>query len=356
MDLSVIVIARNEEKTIGACLDSVKTAADKAVAEGVVRDYEIIFVDSASTDKTLDVACARNIICVALPADWPLSPAAGLYNGSLVALGNYLAVVDGDCTLHEDWYVNAVPYLRADINIAGVYGWWVEQSVNDRGGLSSSIQQSLDDGRVSVVTEAEFIGNSLYRKKAVDDVGGFNPYLKGAEDKDLSYRLRLAGYKLLIIPAQIGWHDWSLSYLEYFRSIRGWSLGDGHAYAFARNSGFRDLAHLFKAGYSSALFFRVLKQTLLIIATLVSSIFIIGNANALTVSIGVLIWLVLLMHYVAGARYFRQGHSKYFFHYFMRIPYVSYRYWCFYLGSQLPTPAAKSYPRLSGRQIHFCNK
>ncbi len=43
--LSVSIVAKNEEKTIGRCIESVKSIAD-----------EIIVVDSGSEDKTVEIA------------------------------------------------------------------------------------------------------------------------------------------------------------------------------------------------------------------------------------------------------------------------------------------------------------
>jgi glycosyltransferase involved in cell wall biosynthesis len=49
LGLSVIVITRNEEEALPACLESVKNIAD-----------QIVLVDSGSTDKTLDIAKSYN--------------------------------------------------------------------------------------------------------------------------------------------------------------------------------------------------------------------------------------------------------------------------------------------------------
>jgi len=49
--LSVVIIALNEEKNIGRCIDSVKRIAD-----------EIIVLDSFSTDKTVEIARSRGAI------------------------------------------------------------------------------------------------------------------------------------------------------------------------------------------------------------------------------------------------------------------------------------------------------
>ena len=57
--LSVIVITRNEEANLGDCLASL---------EGIAR--EIVVVDTASHDRTLEIARNYGAI-IAEPADWP---------------------------------------------------------------------------------------------------------------------------------------------------------------------------------------------------------------------------------------------------------------------------------------------
>lgn len=58
MKLSVIIITRNEEAHIGACLDSVAFAD------------EFIVLDSGSTDQTCDIARKRGAL-VSVSTDWP---------------------------------------------------------------------------------------------------------------------------------------------------------------------------------------------------------------------------------------------------------------------------------------------
>ena len=57
--LSVIVITRNEQANLDACLSSVSEIAN-----------EIVIVDSLSTDETLSIANAYNAV-ISSPTDWP---------------------------------------------------------------------------------------------------------------------------------------------------------------------------------------------------------------------------------------------------------------------------------------------
>ena len=48
MKLSIILPTKNNERTIGQCLE--------AIAQQSYKDYEVIFVDNFSSDSTLEIA------------------------------------------------------------------------------------------------------------------------------------------------------------------------------------------------------------------------------------------------------------------------------------------------------------
>src|SRR5215510_6336916 len=73
--LTVIVIGRNEEAYITDCLRSALAAA--AQAGGA----EVVYVDSASTDRTMGLARALGVRVISLRPEWELSPSAGRHVG-----------------------------------------------------------------------------------------------------------------------------------------------------------------------------------------------------------------------------------------------------------------------------------
>jgi glycosyltransferase involved in cell wall biosynthesis len=98
-DVSIIIPARNEEANLGACLQSLSSQT------GVV--FEIILVDDASTDRTLQIAQSfsrvRVLTAGALPADGAGKRWTGKNNalvaGSFRAHANWLLFTDAD-TIH----------------------------------------------------------------------------------------------------------------------------------------------------------------------------------------------------------------------------------------------------------------
>ena len=83
MKLSVVIVARNEAATIQKCIRSVTVAVERARAAGRISSSEIILVDSASTDDTVELARIFPIRILRLARDVPLSTGARSYVGLL---------------------------------------------------------------------------------------------------------------------------------------------------------------------------------------------------------------------------------------------------------------------------------
>ncbi|MHB8908694.1 MAG: glycosyltransferase family 2 protein [Syntrophales bacterium] len=96
MPLSVIVITRNEEASIGACLTSVDWAD------------EIVVIDSGSTDGTVEI-CRRHGALVHVAADWP---------GFGPQKNRALALATGEWVLSLDADERVTPELRREIQDA----------------------------------------------------------------------------------------------------------------------------------------------------------------------------------------------------------------------------------------------
>ncbi len=229
VDLSVIVITRNEEQYIGACLDSCFRAIREARGKGVLRSSEVILADSASTDRTIEIAQTYLVTIIQLPGDWPLSAAAGRRVGARHARGDFLLFVDGDSIISEDWLPAAVQRLRADPSIAAVSGRVLEESGGD-----SILERYMRTESVRPPAPPEAVSTGLFRRAAYEAVGGTHPFLKGGEDRELAHRLRNAGFCLVMLDSIMGRHRMAdvskLTYMMYYRSVCIWSFGDGQAF------------------------------------------------------------------------------------------------------------------------------
>jgi glycosyltransferase involved in cell wall biosynthesis len=109
MELSVIVPARNEERSLATCLNSIISQSEPGFTLG--EQWELIVINDASTDKTLEIASAfaashQGITLLdAPPLD--LGPHGGFtgksnacWTGAQAARGRHLLFTDAD-TIHE---------------------------------------------------------------------------------------------------------------------------------------------------------------------------------------------------------------------------------------------------------------
>lgn len=206
LPLSVVIITENEQDRIGACIESVVTAAQQAVPA-----FEVILVDSASTDRTVEVAGEYPITILRIPEAETVSCGAGRYVGDHVARGDLVLHVDGDMRLTDSWLAEAVDTLESDPEVAAVEGWLNESN-------ESSVRDVLKVG-----------GVMCYDADALAAVGGFDPFLMGYEDVDVGYRLTAAGYRLVRLPSVSAEHPTAAGSLtEPFRRWRhGYLLAPG---------------------------------------------------------------------------------------------------------------------------------
>lgn len=209
LSLSVVVPTYNEEERVEACLASIFEICQAAEAVGT---FEVILVDSNSTDRTVERATDFPITVVEIPDDDLTTPGAGRYVGTHYADGEVVLFVDGDMKLAEGWLPEAIAHVRAD-GVAAADG-------------------HLDDVPADATLEERdsVRGVALYDADALASVGGFDPFLESLEDIHLGYELNAAGYRLVRLPAVAAHHPGSDMVTETFRRWnRGYSLGNGQA-------------------------------------------------------------------------------------------------------------------------------
>ena len=194
---SVVVIARNEEATIANCLESVLQAFS-------ARSYELIFVDSASTDRTVSAAARFPAKIIRIPPSNRLSPSLGRHTGSLYARGEWILFLDGDCTLNPHWVGEAERVLMEHPDLGGIAGERVQVLAATRPHPSACYNYPYPD---TDYVAADFLsGSALYTRKALLASGGFNPFLRSCEEAELGARLRKSGFRLLRLRSAMSWH------------------------------------------------------------------------------------------------------------------------------------------------------
>jgi glycosyltransferase involved in cell wall biosynthesis len=191
MDLSFVVISRNEEAAIGACLEAIlkRTTALKT---------EVILVDSASTDRTVEIAQRYPVTVVRIDECMELSPSAGRYLGTRRARGKYVFFLDGDMIVIDGWLEHALAQFE-DPNVAAVGGSLYRVYPGEE--LNYDHKNRYHLGKVRYLA-----GSGVYRREVLGRAGTFNPFVKGEEERELGFRIIRAGHSILRLDVPMVFH------------------------------------------------------------------------------------------------------------------------------------------------------
>ena len=111
--------------------------------------------------------------------------------------------VDGDCELIEGWVSAALEFLAANPQVAAVCG-----RRRERFPQKSVFNRLCETEWNTPVGEAKSCGgDSLMRRDALEQAGGFNESLIAGEEPELCLRLRKAGWKIWRIDKDMTRHD-----------------------------------------------------------------------------------------------------------------------------------------------------
>lgn len=201
--LSIVVVALNEVQGIRPLMASIcKLAKPPSLS------VETVLVDGGSTDGTVREAREAGFDKVLeLPgANIP----ACRNRGSAEASGQWLAYVDADCEVAEDWLEKALPLLRQSGEI--VLGWpaeppdpptWVQAAWKIHWTRKNPCTEIINgqpivrhDGFRLVTTRNMLLSRAVFEK-----TGGFDEALATGEDTDLVLRAYLQGIPVIGVPS-----------------------------------------------------------------------------------------------------------------------------------------------------------
>ena len=186
--LSFIVPAYNEERLLGATLDSIHAAA-RATGE----TYEIVVADDTSTDRTAAIASERGARVVAVRCR---QIAATRNRGAGAARGEWFVFVDADTTVDEPVIRAAVEALRAGAAGGGA-------AVRFDAGVPLYARALLPILVVSFRFLRLAAGCFVFcSRSAFAAAGGFDEAYYGAEEIFLSRALRRQG-RFVVLPLAV---------------------------------------------------------------------------------------------------------------------------------------------------------
>lgn len=214
VEVSVVMICRNQDHNISRLIESVLRETEQ------LSSREIILVDSASTDQTIEIASRYPIRIVHLHPGQHLSSHAGRYIGYKNTTGEFVLFIDGDMSLYEGWLERALPIIRENPDVAVMTGLEIHLLKHQAPETLTEIPEPVEVGHkfkdlTADLSEVDHGGGpALYRRSVMEQVGPFNPYLSSNGEPELCIRIRHAGYRILRIAYTVAYHyrtpEWSI--------------------------------------------------------------------------------------------------------------------------------------------------
>lgn len=218
--VGLVAIGRNEGDRLRKCLMSVL---------GQVR--KVVYVDSGSTDGSLETARNLGVVALELEMTHPFTAARARNAGfkrlrELAPELTYVQFVDGDCEVVAGWLDNAALFLTEHQDVAVVCGRRRERFPEH------SVYNLLCDMEWDTpVGEAKSCGgDAMIRTEAFDRVGGYRDGLIAGEEPELCVRLRMEGWKIWRIDTEMTLHDAAISHIGQWwkRTMRcGYAYAEG---------------------------------------------------------------------------------------------------------------------------------
>lgn len=220
--VAVVTIGRNEGERFIACVESLSAPE----FEGLFK----VYVDSGSTDGSVDVAKNAGWTVVELDMSRPFTMARGRNAGfeAVKESGRSIDAVqfiDGDCVVDANWLPKAIYFLNQRSDVASVAGYRRERFPDaSLYNAMCDMEWHTSDGEVDSVG-----GDALIRVSAFAEVSGFDSFLIAGEEPELCYRLRQAGWIIWRLPVSMTYHDARiLTAGQWFKRVKR------AGYAFAR--------------------------------------------------------------------------------------------------------------------------
>ncbi|MBN2058813.1 MAG: glycosyltransferase [Deltaproteobacteria bacterium] len=194
--VSIIIPAKNEEKILPSCLDSILSS------DYPKNRFEILLIDNGSTDKTIAIAQSHGLKII----DGSSFTIGAMRNlGVKESHGDLIAFVDADVIVTKSWLASGVRCLQSHPNAACAgsfplvpenFGWVAESWWFLQFPVNTNKEQKV-----------EWLAsmNIICRRDTFENIGGFNLNLMTAEDVDFCYRIG-AGHDIFYCPAMIAYH------------------------------------------------------------------------------------------------------------------------------------------------------
>lgn len=219
-EVAIVILNYNGENYLREFLPSVIASVENTT-------YRLIVADNASTDNSLQVLANDfpAIECLRLSENYGF---AGGYNQALAQVeADYYVLLNSDVKVTTDWLEPCLERMEADVHLAacqpkiksyeapeffeyaGAAGGWLDTLGYPfcRGRIFASVEkdeeQYQEDQEIFWASGAAmFVRADLFRA-----FGGFDSdYFAHAEEIDLCWRFKRAGYRVMAVPSSVVYH------------------------------------------------------------------------------------------------------------------------------------------------------
>jgi len=220
--VTVVLPVRNNEKTIGAVLEGLKSQT--------YRNIEVIVIDGSSEDRTVEIASKFNVKILKEDAKGPnYARNLGIKN----ARGEFIVFIDGDCKPDSQWVEKILgPLSDPKVGVVGgTIDVWNSSSYLARYGHFAKIPvmprfEARMVQNMNRFNELPVSTSMATRKEVFDKTGLFDEsYRGGFEETEFLWRVVKSGFDLVDDPLAVVYH-WNRETLSGLLS-QTWRYGIG---------------------------------------------------------------------------------------------------------------------------------
>ena len=189
--IGFIIIGKNEGQKLVRCINSIV----KTVEENNIGDYDIIYVDSKSTDNSIELVKGLNEKVKIFRVTGKASPAIGRNIGASESDADIYCFIDGDMEIVPEFF----PRVLDDAGklkypfVSGQFENIYYDQNNRKTGSELYVKSVLTGDKYQITTGGLF----LIEKDLWDLVGGMDVKFRTGEDLDLGLRCARKGHLLL---------------------------------------------------------------------------------------------------------------------------------------------------------------
>jgi len=220
-EISVVIVNYNGVRLLTDCLDSLRLQT--------FRDFEVIFVDNASSDESVVFVTDNYPEVKVIVNSENLGYGGGNNTGIISSKGKYVALLNNDTRVDARWLDRLHAAAEKDRAIgmcaSKILNYYHPEIIDNTGlliyrdGIARGRGRLEKDAGQYALEEEVFFPSGcagLYRREMLDEIGLFDEdFFLYVDDVDIGLRARMAGWKCLYVPDAVVYHKYSATTEPY---------------------------------------------------------------------------------------------------------------------------------------------